>query len=59
MNEQLKAVEAEIYPQRKSKRIHIAELQAAWAVYTKTLEPKEALWDRFFNAIGKFLGASL
>ena len=45
-NEKLTALEAEIFPQRKSKRIHISELQEAWAAHVKTLEP---WWRRWWN----------
>ena len=40
----IKALEAEIFPQRKSKRVHIQELQEAWAAHVKTLEPWWTRW---------------
>ena len=45
MTPEWKALGAEILPQRKSKRVHIQELQMAWAAYMKTLE-KEPWWNR-------------
>ena len=35
---ELKALEAEIFPQRKGKRVHIRELQEAWAAYMRALD---------------------
>ena len=50
MTPEWKALEAEIFPQRKSKRVHIQELQEAWAAYMKTLE-KEPWWNRLLIVI--------
>lgn len=43
ISSELKALEAEIFPQRKSKRVHIEELQTAWALYLKSLEKQSWL----------------
>lgn len=60
MNEQLKALEAEIFKHRKTRRI--GRIREAWAAYMKSLElaPCQLYpwWKRLFKAIGEFLGAS-
>lgn len=35
MSPELKALESEIFPQRPHKRVHIRELQAAWAAWCR------------------------
>ena len=55
MNEQLKALEKEIFKGRRDRRIGL--IREAWAVYMKTLE--RPWWKRCLKAIGNFLGASL
>ena len=53
---ELKLLEFEIFPQRKSKRVHIRALQEAWAAYTKTLEPPDSLCCRVVAWLKKSVG---
>ena len=50
---ELKLLEVEIFPQRRSKRIHIRDLQAAWAAYMATLEPPDTLGRRVVDWLKK------
>jgi len=56
MTPELKALEVEIFPQRKTKRIHITELQKAWAAYLETLEKPVSTWERFWAVVSRFDG---
>lgn len=59
MTPELKLLEFEIFPQRKSKRIHTRDLQAAWAAYIKTLErpgPQSSLGWRVVAWLKKSVG---
>jgi len=53
MTPEWKALEAEVFPQRKSKRVHIAKLQAAFIelhrAYVFSIEPKETWWKRWLS----------
>jgi len=59
MKDQLKALEAEIFPQRKSKRIHIGELQEAWVKYIKTMEGPDSLGRRVIDWLKRSVGGDV
>ncbi len=52
MTVEFRALECAIFPDRKSKRVHVEELRDAWALYLKTLEKKswlKKLWERLLT----------
>jgi len=53
---ELKLLEFEIFPQRRSKRIHIRDLQTAWAAYMATLEPPDTLGRRVVDFLKRSVG---